>query len=72
MLTVACVGCVQTASGLKKSKLLTSGWWGLSRHFNYVGDLMMSLAFCLCCGTEHLIPYYYIMYGSTALPLCAL
>lgn len=27
--------------------LLASGWWGLSRHFNYVGDLMMCLAFCL-------------------------
>ena len=27
--------------------LLASGWWGLARHFNYAGDLMMCLAFSL-------------------------
>ncbi|KAF8932543.1 hypothetical protein BGZ58_007006 [Dissophora ornata] len=27
-----------------KSLLLCSGYWGISRHFNYVGDLLISLA----------------------------
>jgi len=56
-----------TSTGMKESKLLTSGFWGLSRHFNYVGDLMMSLSFCLCCGTMHLLPYYYIIYMTMLL-----
>ena len=51
----------QVADGSwKESTLLTSGFWGLSRHFNYVGDLMMSLSFCLCCGFGHILPYFYM------------
>jgi 7-dehydrocholesterol reductase len=49
------------------SRLLLSGWWGLSRHFNYVGDLCMSLAYCLPCGFSHLFPYYYIIYMTILL-----
>ncbi|KAI0244326.1 hypothetical protein L0F63_004681 [Massospora cicadina] len=44
------------------SLLLTSGFWGLSRHFNYVGDLMMCLAFCLTCGLDSLLPHFYFLY----------
>lgn len=33
-----------------ESKLLTSGWWGRSRHPNYLGDWIMSWAFCLPTG----------------------
>lgn len=28
-----------------------SGWWGMVRHPNYLGDLMMALAWSLPCGT---------------------
>ena len=35
---------IQTQSG---SKLLTSGWWGRARHINYLGDWIMSWAYCL-------------------------
>ncbi|KAG9301158.1 hypothetical protein G9A89_012541 [Geosiphon pyriformis] len=52
-----------TSDGKKYSTILiTSGYWGLSRHFNYVGDLLISLAMCLCCGFQHLLPYFYIIY----------
>ncbi len=51
-----------TDGKLHKSPLLISGWWGYSRHFNYVGDLMGSLAYCLPCGFNHLLPYFYIIY----------
>lgn len=57
----------KTFEGPKTSMLLLSGWWGLSRHFNYVGDLMMSLSFCLCCGFTHLLPYFYIIYMTILL-----
>lgn len=29
------------------SKLLVSGWWGKARHINYMGDWILSLAYCL-------------------------
>lgn len=32
------------------SRLLTSGWWGLSRHINYFGDWIMSWSYCLPTG----------------------
>eukprot|EP01134_Creolimax_fragrantissima_P005448 CFRG5448T1 len=50
-----------TADGsTRHSLLLTSGWWGVARHCNYSGDLIMSLCFCLVCGIEHALPYFYI------------
>jgi len=52
---------------VRSSKLLLSGWWGVSRHFNYVGDLCISLAYCLPCGTTHLLPYFYIIYMTILL-----
>jgi 7-dehydrocholesterol reductase len=45
-----------------ESKLLLSGWWGMCRHANYTGDLMLSLAYSQACGTEHIFPYFYIIF----------
>jgi len=50
---------IQTATG---SKLLISGWWGIARHINYLGDIFMALAWCLPCGFEHILPYFYVIY----------
>jgi len=44
------------------SLLLTSGYWGLARHFNYFGDLLMALAWCLTCGFGSPLPYFYVIY----------
>ncbi|KAL2350986.1 ergosterol biosynthesis ERG4/ERG24 [Cryomyces antarcticus] len=38
---------IQTSTG---SKLITSGWWGRARHINYLGDWIMSWAYCLPTG----------------------
>ncbi|KAF2269016.1 ERG4/ERG24 ergosterol biosynthesis protein [Lojkania enalia] len=35
---------IETAAG---SKLLISGWWGIARHINYLGDWFMSWSYCL-------------------------
>ncbi|KAL8948633.1 MAG: hypothetical protein Q9222_005198 [Ikaeria aurantiellina] len=51
---------MQTRSG---SKLLTSGWWGFSRHPNYLGDLIMSLSYSLPTG----IAGYLVKRGSPVL-----
>jgi len=56
-----------TKDGPRSSLLLCSGFWGLSRHFNYVGDLMISSAMCLACGTSHLLPYFYIIFMTIVL-----
>ncbi|KDQ62213.1 hypothetical protein JAAARDRAFT_30111 [Jaapia argillacea MUCL 33604] len=53
-----------TASG---SKLLTSGWWGLSRHPNYFGDLLMALAWSLPTGFDTPITYFYPIYFAVLL-----
>ncbi|PWN18822.1 putative ERG24-C-14 sterol reductase [Microstroma glucosiphilum] len=53
-----------TSSG---RKLITSGWWGRSRHPNYMGDLIMGLAWSLPCGFSTPIPYFYIIYFTVLL-----
>jgi delta14-sterol reductase len=49
------------------TRLLASGWWGLARHANYLGDLMMALAWCLACGLSHIVPYFYFIYFTPLL-----
>ncbi|KIP08980.1 hypothetical protein PHLGIDRAFT_68417 [Phlebiopsis gigantea 11061_1 CR5-6] len=44
------------------TKLLTSGWWGLCRHPNYLGDLLMALAWSLPTGFETPVTYFYVSY----------
>jgi delta14-sterol reductase len=51
-------------------KLLTNGFWGLSRHINYLGEILMSLAIALSVGYPGVIwvyfyPLYYIVLLST-------
>lgn len=49
------------------SKLLTSGWWGRSRHPNYFGDLLMALAWSLPTGFETPVTYFYVIYFAVLL-----
>ena len=50
---------LQTKRG---TKLLTSGWWGMVRKINYSGDWLMGLSWCMVCGFESIVPYYYAIY----------
>ncbi|MGH7391762.1 MAG: hypothetical protein ACREM3_20250 [Candidatus Rokuibacteriota bacterium] len=50
---------IRTAQG---GLLLTSGWWGLARHLNYLGDLLMALAWCLPTGFAHPVPWFYFVF----------
>lgn len=38
---------IQTKRG---PRLLTAGWWGVSRHINYFGDWLQSFPFCFVTG----------------------
>ncbi|KAG0497370.1 hypothetical protein HPP92_002061 [Vanilla planifolia] len=43
-------------------KLLASGYWGISRHCNYLGDILLAFSFSLPCGTKSVVPYFYPTY----------
>lgn len=49
------------------SKLLVSGWWALSRHPNYLGDWVVSLAYSLPTGFTTPIPYYFAVFFAVLL-----
>lgn len=49
---------IQTQRG---SKLLTSGWWGVASHANYLGDLLLSLSMGLCVATNTIFGYGYFL-----------
>ena len=61
---------IQTEQG---NRLLVSGFWGWSRHFNYVGDIAMALAWCLPCLFDSPLPYFYVIYftASSGAPAAA-
>lgn len=52
---------------VRKTNLLTSGWWGVTRHMNYTGDLILSLAYSLACGFTGIFPYFYFVFLSILL-----
>ncbi len=58
---------LQTISTKRGTKLLVSGWWGICRHPNYVGDLVMALSWSLPCGIGHVLPYFYVTYFTVLL-----
>ncbi|MBN1927203.1 MAG: DUF1295 domain-containing protein [Prolixibacteraceae bacterium] len=46
-----------------KKHLLVSGFWGASRHINYLGEILMSTGIILCAGYPGLIwPWLYPLY----------
>ncbi len=57
----------QTLKTRRGTELLLSGWWGLSRHANYMGDLTMALSWCLTCGFTHVVPWFYFIYFAPLL-----
>lgn len=52
-----------TADGKEhESLLLASGWWGLARHFHYVPEIALALAWSLPAGFTHFVPYFYVTF----------
>ena len=44
------VSHLETLTTESGSKLLVSGWWGVARHINYLGDIVMSWSYSLPTG----------------------
>jgi 7-dehydrocholesterol reductase len=52
-----------TADGKEhESLLLASGWWGVARHFHYVPEILLALAWSLPAGFTHFVPYFYVVF----------
>ena len=49
------------------TRLLTSGFWGLARHMNYLGDWMIALSWGLLTGAGSIIPYFYPLWFALLL-----
>lgn len=61
------VAKLKTILTRRGTKLIISGWWGICRHPNYVGDLIMALSWSLPCGFCHALPYFYVTYFTVLL-----
>jgi len=46
----------------KSSILLASGWWGVSRHFHYIPEIMLSFFWCVPALGENVMPYSYAIW----------
>ncbi|AWU75219.1 uncharacterized protein C5L36_0B04700 [Pichia kudriavzevii] len=55
---------IQTDRG---TKLLIEGWWGISQHINYFGDMLIALSWCLPTGFNTILTYFYVIYFSALL-----
>ncbi|CAF0998621.1 unnamed protein product [Adineta steineri] len=42
---------------LLEGRLLLSGFWGIGRHLNYTGEILLYLSIALCSGTISYVPY---------------
>jgi len=49
------------------TRLLTSGFWGMARHMNYLGDWIMALAWSLPCLFGSFVPYFYPLWFGVLL-----
>ncbi|TFK40122.1 ergosterol biosynthesis ERG4/ERG24 [Crucibulum laeve] len=58
---------LQYMTTARGTKLLTSGWWGLSQHPNYFGDILMALAWSLPTGFDTPVTYFYVIYFAVLL-----
>jgi len=46
----------------RENLLLASGWWGVARHFHYVPELCLALAWTLPVGFNHALPWFYLFF----------
>ena len=47
--------------------LLVSGWWGVARHINYLGDIVMAWTWAVTCGFGSVVPYVYPVFLTSLL-----
>jgi 7-dehydrocholesterol reductase len=58
---------VTTDGEERESLLLLSGFWGISRHFHYVPEIGLALAWSVAAGFTNVIPYAYVAFLTVLL-----
>ena len=62
------VGHYTTEKGeAKESLLLASGWWGISRHFHYVPEILGAFFWTLPALFSDVLPYFYVVFLTVLL-----
>ncbi|KAH6887022.1 ergosterol biosynthesis ERG4/ERG24 family-domain-containing protein [Thelonectria olida] len=62
------VASYKTSDGKQHESLLVcSGWWGWSRHANYVGDLFLSYSMCALVGSSRVVVWVYAIWMTLIL-----
>ena len=57
-----------TEKGEKKQNLLlSSGWWGISRHFHYVPEILGAFFWTVPALFTHFLPYFYVVFLTVLL-----
>lgn len=46
----------------KQNLLLASGWWGISRHFHYVPEVLAAFCWSVPALFNHFSPYFYVTF----------
>lgn len=46
----------------RQNLLLVSGWWGISRHFHYIPELLGAFFWSVTAGFTHFLPYFYLAF----------
>lgn len=52
---------------ISENILLASGWWGLSRHFHYVPEILLAFCWTIPAGFENTLPYLYVIFLTVLL-----
>jgi steroid 5-alpha reductase family enzyme len=50
------------SAGGRNSGLLVSGFWGLARHLNYLGEIIQAIALSIPAGRGSWVPWLYPLY----------
>lgn len=53
---------VTTRGEVNHNILLHSGWWGISRHFHYVPEIIGAFCWSVPALFEHFMPYFYVVF----------
>lgn len=46
----------------KQNLLLASGWWGISRHFHYIPEILGAFFWSIPALFTHALPYFYVVF----------
>ncbi len=65
---VVTLATYQTEQGeIKQNLLLSSGWWGISRHFHYVPEIMAAFCWSVPALFINFSPYFYVSFLTALL-----